>query len=342
MAKKQINWGKIDETVRAYLGLRYHLVGIKIMKDGSQGEPQFKPEKPAAYCQIVRIASQGKALLFNKEDQTCPTAELCLGFTAPVYVDIEPRVKPADTKKVLVASIDQITEEPDVILAILTPRQMMDITTLLQAGKEELLSVGFRGEAACGEFTAKPYMEGKPNLSFLCNGARVVFSDYRDNEVIFGAPPEIYIQLAESIERLVKTGGALCGCRVSDIPIGVINEFEKIGLSKSTDYFFGRISNQDVRVYLNKDFQGKLKFITVHLPVKMPSDEKAEEATKKLEKILSRPYRASQRGYWLDLSIMASVDELGADIQSGKSMEITIKEVVNNMVRYLQKIGIKV
>jgi hypothetical protein len=291
---------------------------------------------------MVRIASlHGKTFLYDKTDEACPTAEFILGFREPKYSKVEHRIKPSDTKSVLIAPLDQMYGNPDVIIATVTPKQMMDLTTIIQAGKPELLSAGFKGEAACAEFTAKPYMEHKPNLSFLCNGARVVYSDFRDAEILFGASAHTYIHIAETMDRISKTGGALCGCRTSDIPMEIINEFEKAGFSKGTDYFFGKINGQNLRAYLNKDFQGRLKFVTFHLPVKLTSAEETEEAAKKLQKTLVRPYSVNQRGYWLDLTMTATEDELAMDLRDGESIKKVTHEFANKMKRYLNRIGIK-
>jgi uncharacterized protein (DUF169 family) len=343
MSSKKINWKRIDETIRAYLGLKYHLVGVKIRKKPIQEEEKrLKPEKPLAYCHMVRIASlQGKTFLYDKTDEACPTAEFILGFREPKYSKIEHRIEPSDTKSILIAPLDRMDDDPDVIIATVTPKQMMDLTTILQAGKAELLSAWFRGEAACAEFTAKPYMEHKPNVSFLCNGARVVYSDFRDAEILFGASAHTYIHVAETMDRISKTGGALCGCRTSDIPMEIINEFEKVGFSKGTDYFFGKINGQNLRAYLNKDFQGRLKFVTFHLPVKLTSAEETEEAAKKLQKTLVRPYSVNKRGYWLDLTMTATEDELAIDLRDGESIKKVTQEFANKMKRILDKIGIK-
>lgn len=343
MSSKKTNWKRIDETIRAYLGLKHHLVGVKIRKkDIQEEEKRLKPEKPLAYCHMVRIASQhGKTFLYDKTDEACPTAEFILGFREPKYSKIEYRIEPSDTKSILIAPLDQMAGDPDVIIATVTPKQMMDLTTILQAGKAELLSAWFKGEAACAEFTAKPYMEHEPNLSFLCNGARVVYSDFRDAEILFGAPAHTYIHVAETMNRISKTGGALCGCRTSDIPMEIINEFEKAGFSKGTDYFFGKISGQNFRAYLNKDFQGRLKFITFHLPVKLTSAEETEEVAKKLQKTLIRPYSVNQRDYWLDLTMTATEAELAMDLRDGESIKKVAQEFANKMKRYLNRIGIK-
>lgn len=340
---KRVNWKKVDETVRGYLGLRYHLVGVKIRRHGvKEEENRFKPEKPMAYCHMVRVASlKGKSFVYDRTDEACPVAEIILGFRAPKYTESEPRVKPSDTKSVLIFPIDQMQEDPDVILAVVSPKQMMDLTTILQAGKQALLSVGFKGEAACAEFTAKPFMDRKPNLSFLCNGARLVYSDFRDNELIFGAPPEIYTQITEVMEMVTKTGGTLCGCRTSDIPTEIIDEFEAVGLSKSTDYFFGRVRGHSIRVYLNKDPRGRLKFITLHLPVRTPSNENAREVTKNLRRLISRPYHVNQRGNWVDLTMTGDADELGIDLLDGESIGAVVGGFVDKATRYISRIGIK-
>lgn len=340
---KQMNLKKINETIRAYLGLKYHLVGVKIRKSGiREKENHLRLEKPMAFCHIVRTASkQGKAFLYERPDEACPTAVTVLGFRTPRYSEATYSEKLSDTRSVLVASLDQINENPDVILAIVTPKQLMDLTAILQAGKNELLSVGFKGEAACAEFTVKPYIEHKANLSLLCHGARIIYSDYRDNELIFGAPPEVFVQMAEVMNRIAETGEALCGCRTSDIPAEIINEFQSAGMLKGTDYFFGRFVGQNIRAYLDKDFQGRLKFVTFHLPVRMTSDKEARKIVKKLQGVLSRPYRVSPRSYWLDLTMTASIDELGIDLFDAESIEIVAKEFVNKATQYLSRIGIK-
>jgi len=195
----------------------------------------------------------------------------------------------------------------------------------------------FTGENACAEFFAKPYVEKKPNVSLLCNGARGIYSDFRDDEVIFGAPIEVYVRAAETIERINKMGGSLCGCRTSDIPAEIINEFKRIGFSKGTDYFFGKIDGYNIRVYLNKNTNGKLKFITIHSSIKTPSEEEAERLTEKLRIALPRPYFVTRRGYWIDLTIRASGDALGIDLFDGLTVKAAIKSFLEKITRFISE-----
>jgi len=265
----QVVLRNVEETLRSYLGLKYHLVGVRLMKKDSEMRDSFRPKIAMAFCQMVREASsRGESYLYGLDYEKCLTAQVVLGFRDLKYIKIDCRVIPSETRKVLISPLNEISDVPDVALAILTPKQMMDLTIIMQAGNNTPLSAEFKGEHACAEFFAKPYMKGKPNISLLCNGAREIYSDFRDNEIIFGAPLEVYIHAAETIERIAKMGGTLCGYRTSDIPYEIINEFGKIGFSRGTDYFFGKVNGRNIRVYLNKDLNGRLKFITIHLPVK--------------------------------------------------------------------------
>jgi len=329
----------VEEISRLYLSLKYHLVGVKLIRESIATKGYPRPYTPIAFCQMVRKAfTNGDSFLYGLDYEKCTTAQVVLGFRDLKYVQIDCRVMPPETRKVLISPLNEINDGPEVVLAILTPKQMMDLTVILQAGKNAPLSAEFMGEHACAEFFAKPYMEGKPNISLLCNGVREKYSDFRDDEIIFGVPLKVYTQAAETIERINKIGGTLCGCRTSDIPPEITNEFGKVGFSKGTDYFFGKVSGHNVRVYLNKGLNGRLKFITIHLPMKMQSGEMAEKLTEKLMPLSPRPYFVSKRGYWLDLTVRTSEDALGIDLFDGLSVRAAIEEFAEKITECLSKV----
>jgi len=335
----QMTLKNVEKTLRSYLGLKYHLVGVKLLKNDSSLKEPSLPKTPTAFCHMLRIASSsGDSFAYGLEYERCPTAQVVLGFRDIKYLKIDRAVTPPETRTVLISPLDEISEWPEVVLAILTPKQMMDLAIILQAKENAPLLSEFKGEHACAEFFAKPYTEHKPNMSFLCNGAREIYSDFRDNEIIFGAPLEVFVQAAETIERINKMGGALCGCRTSDIPSDITKEFEKIGLSKGTDYFFGKFKDRNIRVYLDKDFNGRIKFITIHSPVKMPSEEKAAKVAQKMKQLLPRPYFVDQRGYWLDLTIKASEDGLGIDLFDGSSTDAAIQKFIEKIAQHLNEV----
>ncbi|MFQ6135912.1 MAG: DUF169 domain-containing protein [Candidatus Hydrothermarchaeales archaeon] len=304
------------DKIRAHLGNKYNIVGVKISKDVIDPNPPFeRPKKRMRFCQLVREAGKGRAFVALKEDLGCPNAEVTLGFEEPLYVDVQPRIKPAETKAIMVGPAEDVPN-PDVLLMILTAKQGMEVAALLDG-----MEARFKGAlAVCGEATAKPYMENRPNLSLLCGGARM-FADYADGEVIFGAPLETYKEMVERVEAIEKScgpRGALCGCQVTDISPRVVTTFKKIGFERGTDYFFGKVNGQSVRVYLNKDFQGKLGYMTVHLPIK--GDVRVKP-----------PFVKSTRGKWTDVSVVVKLEEIGIELNTGKGLVELLEDIVSKV-----------
>ncbi|MEW6201349.1 MAG: DUF169 domain-containing protein, partial [bacterium] len=166
------------DAIRAYLGMKYHIVGVKILEEEQDGGE--RPPGPMRYCQMVKEAAEGMNFSARFSDMACPNSELTLGFREPKYVEVEPRLK---TKTKQLEIFSNIENGFDVALFILTPQQVMILSILLGG-----ITAEFKGElAVCGEATAKVLNDGKPNVSFLCNGARM-FADYRENEMVVGVP----------------------------------------------------------------------------------------------------------------------------------------------------------
>ncbi|MBI5418287.1 DUF169 domain-containing protein [Candidatus Poribacteria bacterium] len=285
------------EVVRSYLGMKYHLVGVKISTESIY---KTKLASRMRFCEMVKEAALGKAFYAEANDISCPNAELCLGFREPKYVEVEPRIK-SKTQSIMVGPVDNA----DVVLLILSADQIMTISILLGG-----INANFKGEmGVCGEATAQVFETGKPNITFLCNGARM-FGGFKSSEIILGLPYKIIENLAQRIEKLIKTGGSLCGCTVSDIPAEIVKNFEKIGFDKGSDFFFGKIDSNAVRIYLNKDIDGRIKYLTFYMPVKdLPSDFQ-----------IKKPFQMKERGNWKDIFIIVVPDEIGINLYTGKNL----------------------
>jgi uncharacterized protein (DUF169 family) len=301
-----------DKLIRSHLGIKYNLVGVKVRKKGGGAEqdPLKKPQKRIRFCQAVRLAANGAELDLALDDLACPNAEVTLGFDEPLYVDIQPRIMPAETEVVSVAPAEKM-KDPDVVLTILNPKQAMETASLMEG-----LEAKFTGNlAVCGEATAKPYMDREANVTFLCGGART-FGDFKESELIFGAPLSEYEKLAEKIEALDRSCGALCGCRTSDISPRIVNTFKKLGFEKGIDYFFGKIDEQNVRIYLNKDLQGRFKYVTIHLPMRGDIKPKAGSS------LVVR-----KRGKWTDVAVTFGIGE-AVDVNTGKGIKEAVEDIV--------------
>jgi uncharacterized protein (DUF169 family) len=295
----------IEDIIRSYLGMKHHLVGIKFLREDTEGE--YLPQA-ARFCPFHPQVLDGKSYIVRKDDLDCPTGELVLGLRQSNYVQIEPSIKD-EIKAVRIGPI----EDSDVVLLVVNPEQAMNLSILLVG-----ISAEFKGEVAiCGEAVAKVYLDKKPNISMLCNGARL-FGGFAKNDMVIGMPYSTAIELAGKIKQLTTTGGALCGCQVSDIPQDIIRSFEEIGFDKSTDYFFGKINGSNVRIYLNKDDQGRFKLMTLYLPLKGLKEMVVEE-----------PFKVKKRGDWTDIYAVLNPQTVGINLYSSKNL----KEVLTKLTK---------
>lgn len=297
------------EIVRQYLGMKDKLVGIKINpeKDGKH------PEEPIWFCQLVKeVASKGGEYIISQDDLACCNAEITLGFRKPKYIEIEPRIK-EEVKKIRVGE----GEESDLVLLCLNSQQVMILSILLGG-----ITTSFKGEmGVCGEATASAYNQNEPTLTFLCHGARLM-GGFKTNEMVLAIPKDKFEALAQRIENLLKTGGALCGCQVSDIPKEIITSFGEVGFEKGADYFFGKIDKYQIRIYLNKDETGRMKQITFYVPLKTTEEIK-----------VSSPFQLKRRGNWIDIYAVFDIDELGINLYTGKNMKEVFRALAKKAIK---------
>lgn len=298
----------IDDIIRSFVGSKLKLVGVKILTEVPDTADE-KPGKPLRYSQLIREAAEGKTYTVEEKDIADANPQLALGFHEPKYVDIQPRISPPDTKAVRIGPLDGA----DIVMMILNPRQVMEIAQVYGP-----LEARFQGELGVeGEATALPYMTGKPNVSFLCNSARLL-AGYKDSEVILTMPYEEATKLAEKIEAKTRHGGALCGCLVSDIPPHIQAAFKDHGFEKGSDYFFGKVGGTNVRVYLDKDETGRFKNMTVHVPIKGQAEA-------------SPPFTVKPRGNWSDVVGVFNPGELGVNLQTGEGLTESIQKLITNI-----------
>lgn len=297
----------MSDVVRAYLGMKDNLVGIKI----NPAEDGEHPKEPAWFCQLVKeSALSGKEFVIDISDLACPNADTTLGFRQPKYVEIEPRIK-EEVKKVRIGSV----EGSDLVLLCLNSAQVMTLSILLGG-----INASVKGEmGVCGEATAAAYNQKKPTLTFLCNGARLM-GGFKTNEILVAIPIQDFDILNLRIENLLKTGGSLCGCQVSDIPKEMVNAFSKAGFDKGADYFFGKIDSHQVRIYLNKDETGRIRRITFYIPMKGAEDV-----------VVNPPFQSRRRGNWTDIYAVFDPEELGINLYTGKNMEQVFKELTRKI-----------
>jgi uncharacterized protein (DUF169 family) len=301
---------ELSREFRKFFRLSTSPVAVKFSEDKLEGQ---RPGSPSLFCDFVRKAARDEeSYLITEEDLKNFVARVILGFTEPKYVDIYPRVKPARTKSVLVAPLEKMNREPDVVLVISDPARMMSIVQVLYRATRARLEANMtcEGQAVAGEATALPYMEKKPNLTLLCGGARGI-AGYKEDELIIGIP---YSEFTKLVDLLVKPKltAALCGCIMDEIPKHLKEAFVGLGFDKGTDHFYGDFEGKIFRVYLNKDERGIMASAIVHYPMKFKSKEEAQKFIGSAKKLLARLEGESNvvpRENWLDLVLMVEFPE---------------------------------
>lgn len=180
-----------DSAVKGYLGIK-NLVGVKVNRDGEIPDNK-RPKKQMTFCQMVDEATRGQSFVFNADDLKCPNATIALGFQEPSFLDVPMRITPSDVKSIEVAPVSDM-KDPDVVLAVLNPSQLMRI-----GERMGYMDARFKGDmAVCGEATAQVYMTKKPNITPLCGGSRK-FTSFKPSELIYGAPPELFEEFGEKV-----------------------------------------------------------------------------------------------------------------------------------------------
>lgn len=284
--------------------MKERIVGIKInpKEDGKH------PKEPVWFCQLVKeVMEKGGEYVISLSDLACPNADITLGFRKAKYVAIEPSIK-EEVERIRIGG----TSGSDLALFCLNSQQVMTLSLLLGG-----ISSSVKGEMGiCGEAVAATYNQKKPNLTFLCNGARLM-GHFKTNEVVVAIPMPEFEALNQRIETLLKTGGSLCGCSVSDIPKEIVKAFKEAGFEKGADYFFGKIDNQQIRIYLNKDEAGRIRQLTFYLPIKGKGEIK-----------VTPPFQFKTRDKWLDIYAVFEIEELGINLYTGKNMVEVFKALV--------------
>jgi uncharacterized protein (DUF169 family) len=332
---------ELSKKFRKFFQLPTSPVAIKI-SDKEIKEP--RPKAPSLFCEFVRKAAhEGEPCAITENDLHNFTARVILGFTEPKYVDIYPRVKPVRTKSVLVAPLEKIEQEPDVVVTITDPARMMQVLQVLHRATRKRLEASMTSEASAiaGEVTALPYVEKKPNLTLLCGGARTI-AGYKENELALGIPFDQFVKLVDLlVEPTLAT--ALCGCIMDEIPRHLKEAFVELGFDKGTDHFYGDFEGKVFRFYLNKDERGLMAAATIHYPLKFKSEREAQKSVELAKELLAGLGGESTvipRENWLDLILTVEFpDGLEKVALDRKKFRETISEILTGFVAVVDKVA---
>jgi len=170
-------------------------IGIKIVKDKPENLKRTK--QAMEHCALAGLARDKKAFYAQNEDISCPLARYNLGLAEYNDEDLRAlarilvgwddakteeigikylksrQVLPFERKYILYFPMPNNEYEPDVVIEILTPDELMEKVREITYFSGEIGGFFSSGVGAmCGECTAYPILTGKPNLSVGCSGSR--------------------------------------------------------------------------------------------------------------------------------------------------------------------------
>ncbi|ADE36222.1 DUF169 domain-containing protein [Methanohalophilus mahii] len=334
-----MTYAEMTKRFRHFFRLPLTPIAVKLNSDETANITS-----PMRYCEMVRkSAAYGTTFTATIDDISCASAELALGFTEPSYGEVYPRIKPANIDKITVAPLDKCEFEPDAVVVIGNASKLMLLAATLAKVKGNMIESKFKGEfAVCGECTAIPVMENTVNLSLLCSGARM-FSDYRNDEIVFGFPLDSFIELTESLKEESITK-ALCGCLMDDLPTRVVDSILALGFTKGTDHFLGRFKNEIIRLYIPKDEKGKSTSVTLHIPVKFKDTNAAEKALDMTADLFENTLIYRRRDNWIDVVLLIELHEsINRAAMRGEKFEAIINRgievMLDNVAKFKRKVA---
>ncbi len=239
---------KLNAVISEYLRTATFPVAVKILKKG-EPVPEMRAKIPTknlggriAICQgMTMCRKHGTTLIFHKEDQSCPLAQVILGFVEepdfvkdgsvvyPLYAcnmdaakrtqETTPKMEKADTGTVILAPLHRADFDPDVVVIYANPAQITRMVQGALYNEGGYIESRFAGRGACGGEITVPYSQQKYNV-VIPGGGEKVFALTQDDEMAFALPACKIDSFVEGLVATHKSGVA----RIPTPIAGLTNE----------------------------------------------------------------------------------------------------------------------
>lgn len=215
-------WARV---VKEVLGLRWHLVGVRLLQAGAPVPDVPIPEERYRYCQSLMAARRGRSMMMPANRHSCPDGTSILGLTdippklasgelyvlfhkldtveaAQQMVSERPCLEPRSVDATIVFPLDDAPTDPDIVVVVAKPEQVMWLcmaASYYTGHRFEFHASGYN--AQCVETTLLPYTSGQPNISFGCYGCRAS-SDVEDECMFMGIPTSLMPTIIKGLKEL--------------------------------------------------------------------------------------------------------------------------------------------
>ena len=123
-------------------------------------------------------------------------------------MDRIPHLRTGETYATVYAPLEKTPFDPDVILVVTTPRNMLKLAqaSLFRLGGRitpEMAGI----QSVCADVTTQPYLTGCVNFSLGCDGSRR-YSGIADDEMVMGFPVELLPNIGEAVKVVTQAPGS--------------------------------------------------------------------------------------------------------------------------------------
>jgi len=231
--KVKMGYPEISEGLKKSLSLSGSPVAVKLAKSREEvpaGIPEAK--ETLRHCQMVNMARKEGMIFFAPSDKhQCNGGAWALGLreitptlrSGEFYfklgkfesmaacrrtMDRIPHLRTGETYATIYAPLERAPFDPDVVLVVTTPRNMLKLTqaSLFRLGGR--ITANMAGiQSVCSDATAQPYLSGTANFSLGCDGSRR-FSGIADDEMVMGIPAELLPEFGMAIPVVTTAPGS--------------------------------------------------------------------------------------------------------------------------------------
>jgi uncharacterized protein (DUF169 family) len=192
----------LSRDLRKSLELRYDPVGVMLFRENDPLPPDlpFTQENLKSYCQALVLAGQGRSLLLKKEQLGCKLGTSVLGFEKDLEEFLDDGVlekygvglfgseeasaetilkstylEAGKTRAAFIGPLSAFQVRPQVVVFTADSEQVMWLLYAVNYEKGGRMDLPQSGGAlgGCSDITARPLLQGGPNVTFLGLGCRL-------------------------------------------------------------------------------------------------------------------------------------------------------------------------
>ncbi|MDO5708455.1 MAG: DUF169 domain-containing protein [Andreesenia angusta] len=217
-----------SEKMKVSLEIEREIIGVRFLKT----EDQFNKSKAKKirskmpYCVMVKLASSGYHFKGNLSSVSCKGAIKALSldsykketetgedyYSFGLYRDLDIAKEFATEMIYLedknygieVGALEKLTEEPDVVIIVTTPYNIMRIIQgySYKFGHNDNYRIS-GNQAICSECTAVPYLKNGMNVTMMCSGTRYS-AGWKEEEMAVGFSREQFIEVADGVYKSIN------------------------------------------------------------------------------------------------------------------------------------------